>query len=75
MIRIIFSKKNINHRYERDLEEQKKFEKIKKFKEYVFKKGLFLSKNGAIFLSNENSLKDIKLISKIFKKGFERYFK
>ena len=34
-----------------------------------------MSKYGAIFLSYENSIADINYIAKIFKSGFEKFFK
>ena len=58
---------------QKDENEFKKTKKINQFKEYVFKKNIFLSKNGAIFLSYENSKKDIDYILKIFKSGLKQY--
>ena len=75
MIRIIYSNKIITDRYERDFEEKKNIFKINKFKKYVFTKKIFLSKNGAIFLSYRNTHKDINFILKVFKEGFIKYFK
>ncbi len=74
LIRIIYSKKLILNKHDKD-----KFEKIKKnqildFKKYIFRNNIFCSENGAIFLSYENNLKDIKYISSIFTKGFKKYF-
>ena len=74
MIRIIYSKKLILNKHDKD-----KFEKIKKnqilnFKKYIFRNNIFCSENGAIFLSYENNLKDIKYIVSIFTKGFKKYF-
>ena len=34
---------------------------------------IFLSKNGAIFISYENSKKDIEKILKVFKLGFKKF--
>lgn len=75
IIRIIYSKKNLRNRFDRDIEEKKKINQIIKFKNYIYKKKIFMSKYGAIFLSFENSITDINYIAKIFKSGFEKFFK
>ena len=74
IVRIIYSNKLINNKHDKE-----KFEKIKKnrildFKKYIFRKNIFCSENGAIFLSYQNNLKDIKYIVQIFTKGFKKYF-
>ncbi len=73
IIRILFTKKKTMNKIQKDENEFKKTKKINQFKEYVFKKNIFLSKNGAIFLSYENSKKDIDYILKIFKSGLKQY--
>jgi glutamate-1-semialdehyde 2,1-aminomutase len=73
ILRIIFTKKKIDNKLQKEIEESKNIKKIKKFHEYVFKKNIFLSKNGAIFLSNKNSIKDIKYISKVLKSGLKNF--
>lgn len=73
VIRIIFTKKSLQNKIQKDQEESKKIKKINKFKKFVFQKKIHLSKNGAIFLSYENSKKDIDYILKIFKYGFKKF--
>ena len=73
IIRIVFTKKNIENKIQKDLEELKKINKINKFKKFAFEKNIFLSNNGAIFLSYANSKKDIDYILKVFKLGFKKF--
>lgn len=73
IIRIIFTKKNVLSKLEKDKEENKYVKKINKFKNYIYDNRIFLSKNGAIFLSLQNSKKDIDYIIKVFRKGFYKF--
>lgn len=73
VIRIIFTKKSLQNKIQKDQEEFKKIKKINKFKKFAFQKKIHLSKNGAIFLSYENSKKDMDYILKIFKYGFKKF--
>ena len=49
ILRIIYSNKNVKNKFEKDIVEKNKIKKINKFREYVYGRGIFLSKNGAIF--------------------------
>ena len=73
ILRIIYSDKNLKNKFEKDLFENKKTKKINRFKKYIYDNNIFLSRNGAIFLSYQNSMEDIKLILKIFKSGFKKF--
>ena len=73
ILRIIYSNKNVKNKLEKDLVEKNKKKKINKFRGYVYDKGIFLSKNGAIFLSYQNSMKDIGYVIKVFKTGFKKF--
>ena len=73
ILRIIYSDKNLKNKFEKDLFENKKIKKINRFKKYIYDNNIFLSRNGAIFLSYQNSMEDIKLILKIFKSGFKKF--
>ena len=73
ILRIIYSNKNLKNKYEKDLIEEKKLKKIIRFRKYIYNNNIFLSKNGAIFLSYQNSIKDINMILKIFKSGFKKF--
>ena len=63
----------MKNKFEKDLIENKKTKNIKRFKKYVHDNNIFLSKSGAIFLSYQNSIKDIQLILKVFKSGFKKF--
>ena len=73
ILRIVYSNKNLKNKYEKDLIEEKKLKKIIRFRKYIYNNNIFLSKNGAIFLSYQNSIKDINMILKIFKSGFKKF--
>ena len=73
ILRIIYTKKNVKNKFEKELAERKKIKKINNFKKYVYNNGIFLSKNGAIFLSYQNSKRDISYVLKIFKSGFIKF--
>ena len=75
MLRIVFTKYNVMNRYQRDFFERKKLKNVLKFKKFVFKNRIYYPSNGIIFISNETTEKDCKLIIKIFKKGLEKFFK
>ena len=73
ILRIVDTNKNIKNKLEKEFAEKNKIKKINKFKKYVYDNGIFLSKNGAIFLSYQNSKKDIAYVLKIFKSGFIKF--
>jgi len=73
ILRIIYSNKNLKNKFEKDLIENKKIKKIIRFKKYIYDNNIFLSRSGAIFLSYQNSIKDIDLILKTFKSGFKKF--
>jgi glutamate-1-semialdehyde 2,1-aminomutase len=73
ILRIVYSNKMFQSKIEKDLLERKKLKKINKFREFVYKNGIFISKNGAIFLSYQNSKKDIEYIFQIFSTGFKKF--
>ena len=73
ILRIIYSNKDVKNKFEKDLVEKNKIKKINKFREYVYSHGIFLSKNGAIFLFYQNSMKDIEYVLKVFKAGFKKF--
>ncbi len=74
IIRICFSKKNIKNKKEREKIETRLRNKIIKFKKYALKNGIYLSKNGAIFLSTSHSLQSIKYIVKVLEKASKKFF-
>lgn len=74
ILRIIFSKKNVFNRPQRDFLEKKKTKKINDFKKYLLKKNIFYPNNGLIFFSTATSYKSIQKLLKhtqiILKKKF-----
>ena len=72
MLRIVFSKKNIRNRYQRDfLEKSKKAGKIK-FKNFFFKNNIYLAGNGIIFFATTTSKKDLINLIQTIKKAFKQ---
>ena len=74
IIRILFSAKDIKNKIQKDNVENEKKLKIDAFKNFILKKRIFLSKNGAIFLSVQNNKSDIDYIIKMFSIGFKKFF-
>lgn len=74
MLRLVFSKKMIANRTQRDFFEKREMNNVKNFKKFVFKNNIYYPSNGIIFVSNETSYNDCKYIISIFKKGLLKYF-
>jgi len=75
IIRIIFTSKNITNRNQRDFLEKINIKKIKKFKNFLLKKGIYYPSNGIIFLNYAMTIKDIQKTSLIICDGLLKYFK
>ena len=60
IIRIVFSKKNISNRTQRDFMESKNKKIINKLKHFLFKKRIVYPSNGIIFFSDKTTFNDIK---------------
>lgn len=74
IIRIVFSKKNISNRTQRDFMESKNKKNINRFKYFLFKKRIIYPSNGIIFFSDKTTFNDIKYILKFIKKGLLEFF-
>lgn len=72
--RIVFTKKVVKNRVERDSFERKNLEKIKKFKKFVNSKKILHPETGAYFISYCHDKRDIDKICSTFKKGIEKFF-
>jgi glutamate-1-semialdehyde 2,1-aminomutase len=73
MLRIVFSRKKIRNRYQRDFFEKTKKNNITKFKNYLFKNNIYLPASGIIFLASTTTQNDLlNLIQKI-KKAFKNH--
>ena len=75
MLRIVFTKKKVVNRYQRDFFEKKKLDKSSKFKKFVFQNRIYYPSNGILFISCETTMKECKYITDIFKKGLFKFFK
>tara|TARA_Y100000389_G_scaffold102894_1_gene99731 strand:+ start:1100 stop:2329 length:1230 start_codon:yes stop_codon:yes gene_type:complete len=71
MLRIVFSKKDIKNRYQRDFLEKSKKASIIKFRDFLFKNRVYLSGSGIIFLATTTSKKDLLNLIQVIKKSFE----
>jgi glutamate-1-semialdehyde 2,1-aminomutase len=74
MIRIIFSNKEINSKYQRDFLELKKSKSITEFKKFLFKNKIYYPSNGIIFIAYQTTNSDIKYILKYIKLGLLKHF-
>ncbi len=74
MNRLIFSKRAVRNRIQRDFLEKNKNEKIKKFVKYLLDNRIYYPPSGIIFFSEASNKKSIDKIFKIFCKGLLRYF-
>ena len=74
MSRLVFSKKKIQNRMQRDFLEKNKNKKIENFKRYLFNNNIYYPPSGIIFFSLASSQKNIDKIIKIFRIGLLKYF-
>jgi glutamate-1-semialdehyde 2,1-aminomutase len=74
MSRLVFSKKKIQNRMQRDFLEKNKNKKIENFKRYLFNNNIYYPPSGIIFFSLASSQKNIDKITKIFRIGLLKYF-
>ena len=74
MARVVFTKKQIIDRNQRDFLENQKNNSIKKFRDFIYKKKIFYPSNGIIFFSASLSKKDLKYVINSFQEGLSKYF-
>lgn len=75
ILRIIFSKNQIQNRIQRDFLEKKYSKNKDKFIKFLLKKKILYPKNGVILFSLANKAKDISYIINIICTGLKKYFK
>lgn len=75
ILRIIFSKKRINDRLQRDFLEKKKNSKVSNFNNFLLKRKIFYPKNGIIFFSNSITNNQLLFLIKNVKLGLKKFFK
>jgi glutamate-1-semialdehyde 2,1-aminomutase len=74
MLRIVFTKKNVKNRFQRDFFEKRKNEKVNKFKKFLLSKNIYYPTNGIIFLARSTTFNDLKYLLKMIKIGFKKVF-
>jgi glutamate-1-semialdehyde 2,1-aminomutase len=74
ILRIIFTKKEVTNRIQRDFLEFKNIKNINKLRNYLFKNKIYYPSSGIIFMSTSSSNSDIKLLIKFFKIGLKSFF-
>ena len=72
MIRIVFTKKIIINRSQRDFFENKKKSFISYFKNYLFDNKIYYPNSGIIFLATSTNYNQINFLIKIIKKAFKK---
>jgi glutamate-1-semialdehyde 2,1-aminomutase len=72
--RIVFSKSQIQNRYQRDFLESKKNKKISLFTKFLFKKKIYYPGNGIIFFNYAMSKKDLNNLIESIKSVSQRVF-
>ena len=75
MFRIVFTKKKVNNRPQRDFFEKTKSKKINLFRKFLLNKGIYYPSNGIIFLSDQTSKGDLNKILNNFKLALIKFFK
>ena len=75
ILRIVFSKKKIKSRFQRDFFDSKKKNSIKKFENFLFKKNIYSPPNGIILLSLVTTKKNINYLIKKICEGLYLYCK
>ena len=75
ILRIVFSKKEIKNRAQRDFLEKKNVSKIVKFRQYLLDNKIYYPTSGIIFLSDSTSYKSINYVLNHIKIGLKKIFK
>jgi glutamate-1-semialdehyde 2,1-aminomutase len=74
LLRVVFTKKKVNNRMQRDFLELNKKKNIIYFRKYLWKNGIHYPSNGIIFFSDSSKIKNIDLIIDTFNQGLIKYF-
>ena len=74
ILRIVFSKKEIKDRIQRDFFEKKNISNTIKFRQYLLENKIYYPSNGIIFLSNSTSYKSINYVLEYIKFGLKKFF-
>lgn len=74
LVRIIFTKYEVENRSQRDFLEKKKYKKIQLFRNYLLKKNIYYPSSGIIFFSNATTLQEVNFLIKNIKQAFKKIF-
>ena len=74
MLRLVYTGNDLKDRPTRDFFENKKNTNIMKFKDYLFKKKIYLSSSGLIFLSFAHNKKDLNYTINHLKINLKKFF-
>mgnify|MGYP006138539601 FL=1 len=75
MMRIVFTKKIITNRLQRDFLEKKNFKNIQKLRNYLFKRNIYYPGSGIIFFSTATTKKNVTQLIDSLKIGCVKYLK
>ncbi len=74
IMRIVFSKKIVRNRVQRDFLENKKIMQKNKFIKYLYKNNIYYPSNGIIFLPLTTTYKEMKYLIKFISQGLKMFF-
>lgn len=74
ILRIVYTKKKIQNRIQRDFFEKKVSKKISLLRKFLLDNGIYYPSSGIIFFSHSTSYKSINYVINTFKKGLIKFF-
>ena len=74
ILRIVYTKKKLQNRIQRDFFEKKVLKKIGLLRKFLLDNGIFYPSSGIIFFSHSTSYKSISKVIDTLKKGFVKFF-
>ena len=74
IMRIVFSKKIVRNRVQRDFLENKKIIQKNKFIKYLYKNNIYYPPNGIIFLPLTTTYKELRYLIKLISQGLKMFF-
>ena len=74
MAQIVFTRKKIINRIQKNFYEKRKKIKIAKFRKYLLDKNIHYPSSGNIFFSYSLTSKNLKYITKTINSGLKKYF-
>ena len=74
ILRIVFTRKKVSNRIQRDFLELKNLKNINKLRNFLFKNKVYYPSSGIIFMSECTTKSDLEILIKLFKKGLNKFF-